>query len=304
MGGGIRSLVACGDGVGNVIQATPLIRALVEIGHLVEVYCCGSPRGTEDLLCDLGVVRASVDPVAFAGRRFDHGFRTFCAAWPERASFKWRHNRPHPVSAGLGEARNEFEMARKVGYRGDMPPTSCAHDERASLSQLGKYVAVCDGSKNKPGPFGRSKRYPAMRAAVACALQELGDEWSAVLVGSKDDGVLGDSLAVDMRGRGSLLHQAGIIAGASVFLGNDSGLTHVAAALGVPTVVLFGPSHVSKNLPPANARAILADVDLACRPCIYRKDGKWKTCGHECMVQIDPTVVGAAVAEAARKGRE
>lgn len=42
--------------------------------------------------------------------------------------------------------------------------------------------------------------------------------------------------------RDSLLAVAGALAGATLYLGNDSGITHLAAAAGCPTVAVFGPT--------------------------------------------------------------
>lgn len=66
----------------------------------------------------------------------------------------------------------------------------------------------------------------------------------------------------------TLEHVMALIGLCRVFLSNDSGLMHVAAALNVPVVAIFGPTDTTKNAPVGRA-VILTAQDVSCRPC-YR----------------------------------
>jgi ADP-heptose:LPS heptosyltransferase len=68
-----------------------------------------------------------------------------------------------------------------------------------------------------------------------------------------------------------LLQSAVLLAGADVFVGNDSGPLHLAAALGVPVVGLFGPSTPALTAPRAMATALWLYHETACSPCDQRK---------------------------------
>ena len=59
---------------------------------------------------------------------------------------------------------------------------------------------------------------------------------------------LGDR-AVDLMGTLSLPEAAAVLARCAIFIGNDSGLMHLSAAAGAPTLGLFGPSRVSEYAP-------------------------------------------------------
>ncbi len=100
----------------------------------------------------------------------------------------------------------------------------------ASSSSLQRYAVI--------HPFASSpdKRWPASRfSAVAAGL-----DLQPVFVGSpSDDFSPFDRFACH---RGTLAQTKQLLSGASLFLGNDSGPAHMAAAFGVPCVVLFGPS--------------------------------------------------------------
>jgi hypothetical protein len=69
-------------------------------------------------------------------------------------------------------------------------------------------------------------------------------------------------------GKLTLADTAALISQAGAFVGNDGGLSHVAAALEVPTYVLFGPTDVEKNtVPMQNLHVIRTGLD--CQPCQF-----------------------------------
>ena len=66
--------------------------------------------------------------------------------------------------------------------------------------------------------------------------------------------------AIDLTGRLSLPEAAAVLRRAALFVGNDSGLMHLAAAAGAPTLGLFGPTNAAEYGPAGSrARAVLAD---------------------------------------------
>lgn len=74
----------------------------------------------------------------------------------------------------------------------------------------------------------------------------------------------------DLAGRTSLVEMAGVLAGMDLVIGNDSGPIHVAAALGVPVLAVFGPTDPGRTGPYGNHhRVVGAGVD--CRPCHRRE---------------------------------
>ena len=96
-----------------------------------------------------------------------------------------------------------------------------------------------------------------------------------VLVGGKKDKNLAETIArlsglgegvKVLAGEQSLSETAALIRRAELFIGGDSGLAHLAAALGTPTVVLFGPSDPAKWGARGPGHAIVRK-ELACSPC-------------------------------------
>jgi heptosyltransferase-3 len=79
--------------------------------------------------------------------------------------------------------------------------------------------------------------------------------WRIIVIGGPKDGALAADLAANLPncitlfGEPDLLTVAAILARARAFIGNDSGLSHMAAAMGVPTLAIFGPTDPARYGP-------------------------------------------------------
>jgi heptosyltransferase II len=150
-----------------------------------------------------------------------------------------------------------------------------------------------------PGAVGPSKRWPA--SAYAALTQRLMVEGFGVwVVGGPDEKslaaeIIGDTTARDLTGH-DLRNAILALAAASVAVSNDSGLLHVAAALGTPAVGIFGPTS-PWHWAPLNplAATIEAKSKVECRPC---HKPVCRLVHHRCMRDIPPEQVLAAVRQA------
>lgn len=95
--------------------------------------------------------------------------------------------------------------------------------------------------------------------------------------------------AVDLVGKTSLAALSAVLERASVFVGVDSGVMHLASAMRTPVVALFGPSDPEKTGPQGGAHRIVY-ADAPCRPCLK------STCDNNsrCMEEITPDMVLSA----------
>jgi len=95
---------------------------------------------------------------------------------------------------------------------------------------------------------------------------------------------------VDLTGRTELADAAALLRASAVFVGNDSGLMHLAAALGTPTLGLFGSTNPAWTAPRGRRTRALAVSGFACSPCHRR------TCPEPrfCMETLEPADVFAA----------
>ena len=123
----------------------------------------------------------------------------------------------------------------------------------------GGYTVFCPGAE-----YGPAKRWPYFRQLA----ETLGSP--VVLLGSKNDAPAASGIpGTNLVGQTSLDDAIRLLAGAAAVVSNDSGLMHVAAALGRPQVALFGSSS-PEHTPPASAKARVLWLRLECSPCFQR----------------------------------
>ncbi|MGA1677090.1 MAG: lipopolysaccharide heptosyltransferase II [Pseudomonadales bacterium] len=152
-------------------------------------------------------------------------------------------------------------------------------------------VVLCPGAE-----YGPAKRWPAHHfATVARRCLERGE--AVWLLGSPKDQPLTAAIAaaapgaVDLGGRTSLTDAVDLLALARVVVSNDSGLMHVAGALGRRVVGLYGSSSPAFTPPLAEAAVVLAE-ELPCRPCFAREC----PLGHlHCLENLSPERVVAVL---------
>jgi ADP-heptose:LPS heptosyltransferase len=95
----------------------------------------------------------------------------------------------------------------------------------------------------------------------------------------------------------SLAQAAALLARSDIYLGNDSGVSHLAAALGVRTVALFGPSDANQWAP-RGEKVILLRRGIECSPC---QEATMKHCPHRaCLTELHPEEVIATLARLAQ----
>ncbi len=155
-------------------------------------------------------------------------------------------------------------------------------------------VVVCPGSINS-----RAKRWPAESyAALADSL--IKDAGAAVvLIGSAAERDVTDEVCAHMRerpvvltGRTTLAQTVAVLSLADLVVTNDTGPAHVAAALGRPTHVIFGPTNPLTTRPFAPAAEIIREPP-DCAPCMLRDC----PIDHRCMTAITPAHVFARARE-------
>ena len=82
----------------------------------------------------------------------------------------------------------------------------------------------------------------------------------------------------------SLLQLASVMSGCRLFIGNDSGISHMAAALGLPTVAIFGPTD-QKVWSPRGKKVFVVRMEIPCSPCPQER---FFQCQHlECLRGIE-----------------
>lgn len=188
----------------------------------------------------------------------------------------------------------------------DLPVAPAEHDTAARLlAEVGlgdrPFAVMHPGS----GGFAPARRWdPPKFAALASALRST-YELPVVVVGTEADDVPAVLAAatvplVDLSGKLTIKQLAAVISRSILFVGADSGVMHIAAAMRVPLVAIFGPSNHLAWAPwtPASPSEVVR-LGISCSPCAYvRHQVGWRQGCPErtCLAQLDVDQVFAAAA--------
>lgn len=143
--------------------------------------------------------------------------------------------------------------------------------EKYKINQKQKMLVLCAGAE-----YGTAKRwFPEHFAALA---RYYGAEnWQVILLGSQKDFAiseeikqLSNNIGMNLCGQTSLSEAIDLLSYADSVVCNDSGLMHLAAAVDVPVVAIYGSSS-PKHTPPLSTRARIASLNLSCSPCFKRE---------------------------------
>jgi ADP-heptose:LPS heptosyltransferase len=144
-------------------------------------------------------------------------------------------------------------------------------------------IAVQSSVRSARMPIANKEWFPDRMQAVVRALAA---DAEIVQLGAAADPPLDG--ATDLRGRTTAREAAAVIAGSRVFVGMVGFLMHVAAAVGTPSVVVFGGrEHPSQSGYPWNRNLF---TELSCSPCWL-----WNHCPYdrECMRRVEAADVVA-----------
>jgi heptosyltransferase II len=101
--------------------------------------------------------------------------------------------------------------------------------------------------------------------------------------------------AIDTAGRLNLPQLGWLVSQLDKFLGNDSGLMHVAAAFKIPSVVLFGASEPKWALPQTGTFRAIQHPEVFCVPCLRNECVRLGTGYKECQAKITVEEVFSAL---------
>jgi ADP-heptose:LPS heptosyltransferase len=230
------------------------------------------------------------------GARLNAGFLKPQERQREGVFMPWPDNLPEP------ERYNALMRCLQIDARDlclEIPLT--AEDTQACDALIDTLALDCSKLVLvHPGAQLPSRRWPVERfGEVAARLSDAG--WRVGVTGSAGEAELtarvtqdAGANAIDLAGRTSLGALAALVARAKLIVCNDTGLSHVAAAMRTPSVVIASGSDTRRWAPLDHSRhRVLADWP-ECRPCSFR------VCPyrHECAMNISvPAVVNAALSQ-------
>lgn len=292
-------LIHLAAGTGNIVLATPLVLAVSRAGYVVDLLLDADYPDTAALVEGWGAVRrvlgCSDRPLSLAG---------YWRVLPAVPPFYWQRYRgtyrangscvPRPPDALFYRDEQAYYLAfaEALGCRAEprahcFLPVAARYDRGVTSSTL----VLAPGCKTGEMAAKRWPHFPALAEAFD----------DVVVVGTADD--LSDCLGRPLRfpahvrslaGTLSLRETAEVLAAAGAVVANDSGLGHVSAAVGTPTVMLFGPTpHLSLGELPPNVLPLR--TGLPCEPCWFR--ARLAACGGriDCLAGLAVAVVAEHV---------
>jgi heptosyltransferase II len=214
---------------------------------------------------------------------------------------------PVPKTGEIPEHEQFYylELVRRAGWVDSLSGESSISLKLPSQSKLrAGECLLAAGSRPKAlrvaigagASYGSAKCWPPARfAAVA---DRLIDEFDAdvILFGTPAEKTVSSAIAaamrrrpIDLTGTTAIADLPALLSQCQLFLGNDSGAMHVAAAVGLPLVAVFGPTD-PYGTAPVTPRCTIVQEKPYCSPCFLRKCPT----DHRCMTKVTPDAVEAA----------
>ena len=212
---------------------------------------------------------------------------------------------PKPGEIPLHEQYYYLELLRRAGWLDSLPTESFIrlnvpeeNRERAAEFLLSAGVRP-DGFRIAIGAgasYGSAKCWPPDRfAELANRLQgRAGAE--VILFGTSTEAAVSSAIAagmhrppIDLTGKTTINDLPALLSQCHLFIGNDSGAMHVAAAVGLPVVAVFGPTDPF-GTSPVTPRCSIVQEKPYCSPCFLRRCPT----DHRCMTRVTPDAVEAA----------
>jgi heptosyltransferase-2 len=283
-------------------MARPALHALRAAQPRAEITACG-PRGLLELLAPEGLwqrTEALPASTGLAGRlraaRFDAALvlpPSFSSAWlafrsgarlrvgfaHEGRSLLLTHAVRRPARGDLHLSREYLQLAAALGA-GEVPLPGLIVDagavrEAAALLARAGLEGRAFAILGPGAAYGPAKRWSAERF-TALGLRLAARGLGVLVCGAASEREVCDTVsaaigaqALSLAGVTSLPVQAALCARAALAVSNDSGLAHLAAATGVPTVVVFGSTSSAWSAPLGPLVRVVQRAPV-CSPCFAR----------------------------------
>ncbi len=288
--------------------SAPLLARMTEVDAVISnpfahgEFSFGARRALGRRLAGTGYAQAYVLPNSWKS-----ALVPFFAGIPRRIGYRGEArylllNERHELDA----ARQPQLVQRYAALAGALPAvlpqprlSSSVEQQQAARQALNLPPDVvpaifCPGAEYGPAKCWPPRHYAGLARLIATPQNPV---W---LVGSARDRAVGEEIAaaaegaaLNLCGRTTLEQAIDLLAAARCVVSNDSGLMHVAAALGRPLVALYGSSSPAYT-PPLSPDARIVSANLACSPCFKR------VCPLEhfdCLNGITPQQVAAITAQ-------
>jgi len=213
---------------------------------------------------------------------------------------------PKPGEIPPHEKFYYLEMIRRAGWVDSLRDEPCVRLAVESGAARAAEALLVNAGAKAAGPrlaigagasYGSAKCWPPERFAEAINRFRQEHNWNVILFGTTADAAVSAAIAaqvkgevIDLIGKTTIRDLPALLSRCDLFLGNDSGAMHVAAAVGLPVVAVFGPTDPLGTAPVTPNKAIVESRPY-CSPCFLRRCPT----DHRCMKAVTPEMVITAL---------
>jgi heptosyltransferase II len=199
-----------------------------------------------------------------------------------------------------------LELVRRAGWLDALPQVDHITLQVSDSASLHAIQTLIDaGSRphaqriaiGAGASYGSAKCWPPERFAEWANRFLANNDADVILFGTAAEAPVSNAIVANMRrkpidltGKTAIADLPALLSQCHLFLGNDSGAMHVAAAVGLPVVAVFGPTD-PLGTAPVTPRCSVVQQKPYCSPCFLRRCPT----DHRCMKQVTPDMVEAAV---------
>jgi lipopolysaccharide heptosyltransferase II len=212
---------------------------------------------------------------------------------PGMKEFSWLFiKEPFPESRKINAALRNLESVRYLTGKSFEPvfEMQVPEDSLKAAEQMLEKNGISEGDRLAafiPAARGKAKTWLAEYYDELAGLLGKKYKIKAVALGAKGDGKqLENPKITDLTGRTSLKTLAAVLSRCEVVIGGDTGPVHLAAALGIASIAIFGGSDIIETSP-ISKNAVVISRNLNCSPC----RGKPNCVNYPCLTSIKPQEV-------------
>lgn len=280
--------------LGDSVMATPAIEELVKKYPDAKLTFFGSYASTEALKAHPNCVKSIVDESKKSKARMLWLYKMAKKQKSFDMAISFRSSLTSRIFLSFIKAKKKVQY-KKNAFRGHQVQKYASffgfEPKRLKLYQKPFTYSKKTIGLNPGATYGSAKRwYPKEFAKVADILSnEYG--YDIVIFGGPNEKEIAKEIEdnlhiknfINLAGKTSIKELVEKIGGLSGFITNDSGPMHIAAAYGVPTVAIFGPTDYKETSQWMNEKGTIISKNLECSPCMKR------VCPlkhHNCMKEI------------------
>jgi heptosyltransferase-2 len=203
------------------------------------------------------------------------GYATDGRRWMLTTSMAPPHDTRHQVQYYL-------DLVKLLAASTDPPSIAieATAEERGNARRLLSDAGIADQERflvlNPGAAYGSAKRWHSDRFAAVANILSVELRLRVALIGSEAERPIAEEIrkrapaAAVLTGKTSLETLIGVLAESSLMITNDSGPMHIGAALGVPTVAVFGSTD-ERVTGPYGDRTRVVKHEVECSPCLLRE---------------------------------